>query len=120
MPQQYHPPVVLEPAWEEPSRYNVRVSALPGRFTYGESIEDALVNDREAITGYVESLVADGEPIPAESHPSSSLQMLQRSRQVIWSRISASALGFRRGSSPNIPFADNCNYANLAIRKRMR
>jgi predicted RNase H-like HicB family nuclease len=28
-----------------------------------------LANAREAITGYIESLLADGEPIPAETHP---------------------------------------------------
>ena len=66
---QYHFTVVLEPDRDEPERYNVRVPALPGCLTYGESIEDALANAREAITGYVESLLADGEPIPTETHP---------------------------------------------------
>lgn len=66
---QYHFSVVLEPDREEPHRYNVRVPALPGCLTYGESIEDALAYAREAITGYVESLVAGGEPVPAESQP---------------------------------------------------
>jgi predicted RNase H-like HicB family nuclease len=65
----YHFTVVLEPDREEPWRYNVRVPALPGCLTYGESIEDALANAHEAIAGYVESLLADGEPIPAETHP---------------------------------------------------
>lgn len=65
----YHFTVVLEPDREEPERYNVRVPALPGCLTYGESIEDALDNVREAITGYVESLLADGQPIPTETHP---------------------------------------------------
>lgn len=64
----YHFTVVLEPDREEPERYNVRVPALPGCLTYGESVDDALVNAREAITGYVESLLADGQPIPAETN----------------------------------------------------
>ena len=67
--KQYHFTVVLEPDREEPHRYNVRVPALPDCLTYGESIEDALANAHEAITGYVESLLADGEPIPTEKHP---------------------------------------------------
>jgi antitoxin HicB len=66
---QYHFTVVLEPDREEPDRYNVRVPALPGCLTYGESIEDALANAREAIAGYVESLKANGEPVPIETHP---------------------------------------------------
>ena len=45
----YHFSVVLEPDREEPERYNVRVPVLPGCLTYGESIEDALANAREAI-----------------------------------------------------------------------
>lgn len=64
-----HYTVVLEPDREEPERYNVRVPALPGCLTYGESIEDALANAREAITGYIKTLIADGQPIPAETHP---------------------------------------------------
>jgi hypothetical protein len=34
--------VLLEPDREEPHRYNVRVPALPGCLTYGESVDDAL------------------------------------------------------------------------------
>jgi predicted RNase H-like HicB family nuclease len=66
---QYHFTVVLEPDREEPDRYNVRVPALPGCLTYGESIDDALVNAREAVAVFVESLLAHGEPVPRETHP---------------------------------------------------
>ena len=66
---QYRFTVVLEPDRDEPQRYNVRVPALRGCLTYGESIEDALANAREAISVYVESLIADGEPVPLEEYP---------------------------------------------------
>ena len=65
----YHFTIVLEPDREEPERYNVRVPALPGCRTYGESLEDALRNAREAVAGYVESLIARGLPVPVESNP---------------------------------------------------
>jgi antitoxin HicB len=65
----HHFTIVLEPDREEPERYNVRVPALPGCRTYGESLEDGLANAREAIAGYMESLVARGLPVPVESHP---------------------------------------------------
>jgi antitoxin HicB len=65
----YHFTVVLEPDLAEPTRYNVRVPALPGCLTYGESIEDALANAHEAIAVYLESLIADGEAIPTETQP---------------------------------------------------
>lgn len=61
--------VVLEPDIEEPHRYNVHVPALPGCLTYGESIEDALANAREAITGFVAVLIELGKPVPCESNP---------------------------------------------------
>ena len=64
-----HYTVVIEPDEEEPHRYNVHVPALPGCLTYGESVDDALANAVEAIQGYVASVVADGAPIPVESHP---------------------------------------------------
>jgi predicted RNase H-like HicB family nuclease len=60
---------VLESDREEPWRYNVRVPALPGCLTYGESIDDAVANAHEAITGYVESLLANGDQISIETHP---------------------------------------------------
>lgn len=62
----YNFTVLLEPDREEPHRYNVRVPALPGCLTYGESVDDALANAREAITLYVEGLIADGVPVPVE------------------------------------------------------
>jgi antitoxin HicB len=64
-----HYTVVIEPDEEEPHRYNVHVPALPGCLTYGESIDDALANAIEAIRGYIAVVVADGEPVPVETHP---------------------------------------------------
>jgi predicted RNase H-like HicB family nuclease len=42
----------------------VSVPALSGCFTQGETREEALAMIREAIEGYIESLVAHGDPIP--------------------------------------------------------
>jgi predicted RNase H-like HicB family nuclease len=61
--------VLLEPDHEEPHRYNVRVPLLPGCRTYGESVDDALANAREAITGYLAVLTASGAAVPVEEHP---------------------------------------------------
>ncbi len=58
--------VDLEPDEEESHRYNVRVPALPGCLTYGESIDDAIANATEAIAVYLESLADDGLPPPFE------------------------------------------------------
>lgn len=57
--------IILEPDPEE-GGYTVTVPALPGCITQGETIEQCIERAREAITGYIESLKSDGEPIPEE------------------------------------------------------
>ncbi len=49
--------------------YTVRVPALPGLTTEGDTLEEALTNARDAIRLYLEDLEADGEPIPEEMPP---------------------------------------------------
>ena len=46
--------------------YTVLVPALPGCVTYGKSMEEAIEMAKDAIRGYVESLIEDGEEIPLE------------------------------------------------------
>lgn len=48
--------------------YTVLVPTLPGCITYGESMDEAVSNAKEAIELYIESLVANGEPIPTEEN----------------------------------------------------
>ncbi len=48
--------------------FTVVVPSLPGCVTYGETMDEAIVNVREAIELYIESLVAHGEPIPTEEN----------------------------------------------------
>jgi len=47
--------------------FTVNVPALPGCITFGESIEHAMEMAKEAIELYVETLQADGEPVPDDS-----------------------------------------------------
>ena len=56
--------VILEP--NELSGYTAIVPLLPGCISEGDSREEALVNIKEAIELYIDSLKADGEPIPTE------------------------------------------------------
>jgi predicted RNase H-like HicB family nuclease len=56
--------VILEP--NELGGYTVTVPALPGCISEGDTREEALANIKEAIELYIESLQADGEPIPTE------------------------------------------------------
>ena len=57
--------IILEPDTEE-GGYTVTVPALPGCITQGDTIEECIERVDEAITGYIESLIANGEPVPIE------------------------------------------------------
>jgi predicted RNase H-like HicB family nuclease len=49
---------------DEEGVYLAEVPALPGCVTQGATREEALLNVREAIAVYLESLEAHGDPIP--------------------------------------------------------
>ncbi|WP_426669182.1 type II toxin-antitoxin system HicB family antitoxin [Mucilaginibacter sp. McL0603] len=57
--------ILLTP--EDEGGFSVSVPALPGCFTQGETIEEAIEMAKEAISLYVESLEEDGEPVPDDS-----------------------------------------------------
>ena len=56
--------VVIYPS--EDGYWIVECSSLPGCVTQGETKQEALVNIREAIAGYIEALEEDLLPIPEE------------------------------------------------------
>ena len=51
---------------EDDGGYHVFCPTLPGCHLQSETIEEGIVNIREAIELYVESLIEDGMPIPTE------------------------------------------------------
>lgn len=48
----------------EDEAYIVKVPELEGCVTHGDSMEEAVAHAKEAITGYLDSLKARGQPIP--------------------------------------------------------
>ena len=48
--------------------FTVSVPTLPGCITYGDTMEEAVANVKEALELYLESLAAHGEPIPTEEN----------------------------------------------------
>ena len=58
--------IILDPDPEE-GGYTVTVPALPDCITQGETIEQCIERAQEAIAGYIESLEAEGEPVPEET-----------------------------------------------------
>jgi predicted RNase H-like HicB family nuclease len=58
--------VVIEP---DEQGYHAYVPALPGCHSFGDTLDEARANITEAIGLHIESMHADGEPIPAEQEP---------------------------------------------------
>lgn len=56
--------VILER--EDGGGFHAFVPALRGCHTQGQTEQEALSNVQEAISAYLESLIAHGDPIPAE------------------------------------------------------
>ena len=52
---------------EEENVYNVRFPDLPGCFTYGETIDEAMAMAKEALTGYLQSVDARKMRLPDPS-----------------------------------------------------
>jgi antitoxin HicB len=61
--------VVLEPD-DETGGFVVHVPALPGCHTEGDTRDEAISMAQDAITAYIESLLAHNEPILEEPKPS--------------------------------------------------
>lgn len=65
--KEYSYTVLFEPA--EEGGFVVTCPALPGLVTQGETIEEARAMAEDAIRGYLESVMKDGLPIPADMPP---------------------------------------------------
>lgn len=59
--------VVLEYDSDEPG-YSVRAPSLPGCYTQGDTVEEALTNAKQAIAGHLAALARMGAPIPDEGN----------------------------------------------------
>jgi antitoxin HicB len=60
--------VILTPDLEV-GGYTVTVPSLPGCISEGDTYEEAIANIQDAIRGYIELLIEDGEPVPPEDEP---------------------------------------------------
>ena len=58
--------IIFDP--QEEGGYTATVPALPGCISEGDTYDETLANIKEAIALYLESLQADGLPIPDENH----------------------------------------------------
>lgn len=56
--------IILKP--EPEGGFTVLVPSLPGCVSFGETVDEARVMVKEAIEGYIESLIEHNEPIPED------------------------------------------------------
>jgi len=52
---------------EEKGGYTVMVPALKGCVTFGETVEEAIAMAKEAIEGYIETLIDLGKEVPTDN-----------------------------------------------------
>jgi antitoxin HicB len=64
----YRYTIILHPDQEE-GGYTVTVPALPGCITQGNTIDEAIAMAKDAIRLHIESLLAEGQPVPQEDEP---------------------------------------------------
>ena len=57
-------PIVIEPG-NDSHTYGVVVPDLPGCFSAGDSLDEAMTNAKEAIELWLETVIDDGEAVPA-------------------------------------------------------
>ena len=78
--------VAIEPG-DKRHAFGVAVPDLPGCFSAGDSLDDALANTREAIELWLETVIDDGEPVP-EPLPLSKHQANPQYAGWIWAVVS--------------------------------
>ncbi len=62
--------------------FTVTVPLLPGCVTWGDTLDEAIENAKEAIALYLESLTAHGEDIPTEGNVLEYLLTISEHEQV--------------------------------------
>jgi predicted RNase H-like HicB family nuclease len=77
--------IAIEPGTET-TAWGVAVPDLPGCFSAGDTMEEAMENARQAIDQHVEIMIEDGAPIPA-SRPLAVLQAEQEYVGWVWAVV---------------------------------
>lgn len=68
-PTEYTYTVKIHPADPDERGFWAEVPALPGCNSQGDTYEDTIAHAQQAIEGYLQMLIRNGEPIPVEKQP---------------------------------------------------
>ena len=72
-------PIVIEPG-DEKTAYGVIVPDLPGCFSAGDTLDEAFDMAKEAIEGWIECTVDDGQDIPKPS----AMEEIRKNPGILW------------------------------------
>lgn len=72
---------------DEGSTYGVTVPDVPGCFSFGESIEEAIANTEEAVLAHLELLLGEGAPAKVQASPITALQQLPDHTGAVWALV---------------------------------
>lgn len=72
---------------DEGSVYGVNVPNIKGVHSWGDTVEDALKNVREAITSHIETLLELGEPVEIEQRRIEDLQNAPEYQGGVWALV---------------------------------
>ena len=78
-------PVAIEPG-DAKHAWGVTVPDLPGCFSAGDTMEEALDNAREAILLHAAGLLDDGEPVP-EARPIEQYRSKREYKNRVWALV---------------------------------
>lgn len=78
-------PIAIEPG-DDNHAFGVTVPDLPGCFSAGDTLDEALEQAKEAIMLHIEGLLDDGEPIPAP-HTLTALQAQEEYAGRVWAVV---------------------------------
>lgn len=89
---------------EKGTGYGVVVPGLPGCFSYGRTMEEALVNTHEAIELHLEGIVEDGHDIPEQESVESYLREIKAGGVAAVVNIDTSAYEKKQSERVNVTF----------------
>jgi predicted RNase H-like HicB family nuclease len=64
--------------------YGVTVPDVPGCFSYGDTVEEAISNAKEAVIGHIETLLELGEPIDFKATEIDELKSQEDFKDAAW------------------------------------
>lgn len=79
-------PIVIEPG-SDTAAWGVVVPDLPGCFSAGDTLEDAMIQAEDAVTGWIETAIDAGHEVPAPSHIEALRKMHPEFNGWLWALV---------------------------------